>query len=133
MKLSNTLATFLLLGLSAPAANAQDLAQEIVDLQQLVAEMQQVYEQRIGDLEERLSRAERSASNAQRDADEAVELAEQVAIDSSSGASAPNTFNPSIGAILTGGYADVGTSWDAIPGFQPAGEIGTGESGFGIG
>ena len=133
MKISNTFVTLLLTVFLAPAAKAQNVSVEIVELRNLIAEMQQNYEQRIGDLEARLSRAERSAGNAQRDADEAVELAEQFAIDSSSGASAPNTFNPSIGAVLSGGYADVGTPWDAIPGFQPAGEIGTGGSGFGIG
>ena len=124
---------FLLLGLSAPAAHAQDLTREFVDLRQLVTTMQQDYEQRIDDLEERLSRAERSANRAQRDADKAVDLTEQIAIDSSSGTSAANIFNPVIGTILTGGYADIGTVWDVIPGFQPAGEIGTGGSGFSIG
>jgi hypothetical protein len=32
--------------------------------------------------------------------------------------------------VLDGGFADVGRGWEQIPGFQPAGEIGTGESGF---
>jgi hypothetical protein len=32
-----------------------------------------------------------------------------------------------------GGYADLGTGWDEIPGFQPGGEIGTGGSGFSLG
>ena len=52
--------------------------------------------------------AERAARGARREADEALELAEQTAIESSSGASAPNTYNPAIGAILTGRYADIG-------------------------
>jgi len=99
----------------------------------LLVAVQTDYDARIGDLEERLARAERQTRSAQRDADEAIELAEQTAIDQSSGTSAPNTFNPAIGAILVGGYADVDNGWDQIPGFQPAGEIGTAESGFSIG
>ena len=111
-------------------AGAQDLGDEVAELQRLVAEMRQDYERRISDLEERLASAERLAGSAARDADDAVELAEQTAIDLSAGSSAPNAFNPSIGAVLDGGYADVGKGWEEIPGFQPAGEIGTGESGF---
>ena len=111
-------------------AGAQDLGDEVAELQRLVAEMRQDYERRISDLEERLASAERLAGSAARDADDAVELAEQAAIDLSAGSSAPNAFNPSIGAVLDGGYADVGKGWEEIPGFQPAGEIGTGESGF---
>jgi len=133
MKLSNTLPTLLLIGFLLPAAHAQDLSAEVEELRQMLTEMQQNYEHRIGDLESRLLRAERSAGNAQQDADEAVELAEQTAIDFSSGASSPNTFNPAIGAILIGQYANVGTAWDQIPGFQPAGEIGTAASGFSLG
>jgi hypothetical protein len=91
------------------------------------------YDARISDLEEHLARAERQSRSAQRDADEAIELAEQTAIDQSSGSSAPNAFNPAIGAILVGGYADIDSRWDQIPGFQPAGEIGSGESGFSSG
>ena len=132
MKFSIVLAALLMIFYSS-AAHAQESDNEIDELRQLVATMQQDYEQRISALEQQLARTERSVSSAQRDAEEAVELAEQVAIDSSSGASAPNTFNPSIGAVLRGGYADVGTPWSVIPGFQPADEIGTGGSGFGIG
>jgi len=101
-------------------------------LRQLVEDMHQDYEARISDLEERLARTERLARGAQKDADEAVELAEQTAIDQSSGVSAPNTFNPSIGAVLAGRYADVDSGWDEIPGFQPGGEIGTDSSGFAL-
>ncbi len=95
--------------------------------------MQADYEARIGDLESRLARAERQSTRAQRDAEEAIELAEQTAIEQTSATSAPNTYNPAIGAVLTGQYAEVDNAWDQIPGFQPAGEIGSGESGFGIG
>ena len=133
MKLSNTLTTLLLIVFSSTAAQAQDLSAEIIELRNLITDMQQNHEQRISDLETRLSRAERSADSAQRDADEAIELAEQTAIDLSSGASSPNTFNPAIGVILIGQYADVGAGWDQIPGFQPAGEVGNGATGFSLG
>ena len=99
----------------------------------MIVEMQDDYERRISELEARLDRAERAARGARREAGEALELAEQTAIDSSAGSSAPNTYNPSIGAVLTGRFADIGSGWDEIPGFQPAGEIGTGGSGFSIG
>jgi Sec-independent protein translocase protein TatA len=120
-------------GLAAMPVNAQDLASEIGELRQLLTTVQADYDARISDLEERLARAERQARSAQRDADEAIELAEQTAIDQSAGTSAPNTFNPAIGAILVGGYADVDNGWEQLPGFQPAGEIGAGDSGFTIG
>jgi hypothetical protein len=133
MKITRALSVLLIFGLPVSSANAQDLANEIVELRQLLTAVQADYDARISDLEERLARAERQTRSAQRDADEAIELAEQTAIDQSAGSSAPNTFNPAIGAILVGGYADVGSGWDQVPGFQPAGEIGTGESGFSVG
>lgn len=112
---------------------AQDSASEINELRQLLTEIRTDYDARITDLEQRLARAERQSRIAQRDADEAVELAEQIAIDQSSAPSAPNTFNPAIGVILGGQYADVDQGWDRIPGFQRAGKIGTGDSGFSLG
>ena len=130
MKITRSLSVLLIFGLPMSSANAQDLANEITDLRQLLSEIQADYDARISDLENRLARAERQSRNAQRDADEAIELAEQTAIDQSSAPSAPNTYNPAIGAILVARYAVVDKSWDQIPGFQPAGEIGTGESGF---
>ena len=133
MKITRAMPALLILSLSATSVNAQDLANEVSELRQLLMTIQADYDARISDLEERLARAERQSKSAQRDADEAIELAEQTAIDQSSGSSAPNAFNPAIGAILVGGYADIDSSWDQIPGFQPAGEIGSGESGFSSG
>jgi hypothetical protein len=119
--------------LSISTGNAQDLASEVAQLRHLLAEVQQDYESRITDMEERLTRAERLAAAARRDAQEAYDVAEQTAIDQSSGSSSPNTFNPAIGAVLAGRVADVDTAWDQIPGVLPGGEIGTGESGFALG
>ena len=133
MKITRTLLLLLILCTSVSTAFSQDLAAEVDELRKLLGDVQQDYQSRIAELEERLTRAERLASGANRNAEEAYEIAEQTAIDQSSGASAPNTFNPAIGAVLVGGYADVDNSWDQIPGFQPGGEIGTGESGFAIG
>ena len=133
MKITRAMPALLILSLSATSVNAQDLANEVSELRQLLMTIQADYDARISDLEERLARAERQSRSAQRDADEAIELAEQTAIDQSAGSSAPNAFNPAIGAILVGGYADIDSSWDQIPGFQPAGEIGSGESGFSSG
>jgi len=133
MKITRAMPALLILSLSATSVNAQDLANEVSELRQLLMTVQADYDARISDLEERLARAERQSRSAQRDADEAIELAEQTAIDQSAGSSAPNAFNPAIGAILVGGYADIDSGWDQIPGFQPAGEIGSGESGFSSG
>jgi hypothetical protein len=121
------------LSLSLSPAFGQGTADEVADLRRLVEEMRRDYEARISELEKRLAGTERQARIAQDDAGEAIELAEQMAIDQSSGSSAPNTFNPSIGAVLTGRYAAIDRGWDDIPGFQSAGEIGTGGSGFSLG
>jgi len=122
-----------LIAMPVVPVHAQADADDIAELRRLVAEMKADYEARIGELESRLARAERMARGAERDADEAIELAEQTAIDLSGSATAANTFNPSIGVILGGHYADVERGWEEIPGFQPGGEIGTGETGFALG
>ena len=130
MRFSNAALVLLAIGLPPMAASAQTSGDEVAELRQMIIEMRDDYERRIGELEARLDIAERDARGAKRDAGEAFELAEETAIQQSSGASAPNTFNPSVGAVLDGGFADVGGGWEEIPGFQPAGEIGTGETGF---
>jgi len=117
----------------AGTGRAQDITGEIAELRQLVAAMQRDYEARISNLEARLERAERVAGGAQRDAAEAFEIAEQTAIDQSSGSAAANTFNPSLGAVLTGRFADIDRGWEEIPGVLTGGEIGSGESGFSLG
>jgi hypothetical protein len=119
--------------LSAGTLNAQDLSGEVADLRQMLLEMKNDYESRIDDLESRLDRAERSARSARRNADDAMEIAEQTAIDLTAGASAPNTFNPAIGAVLVARYANVDAGWENIPGFIPGGELGPGSSGFSLG
>jgi hypothetical protein len=133
MNISRSILTLLFVVLPVSGVNAQDSAGEIAELRKLVAEMRTDYEARISALEERLATAERAARSAARDAGEAYEIAEQTAIDQGAGTTSPNIYNPAIGAILMGGYADVNTGWDEIPGFQPGGEIGTGDSGFTLG
>lgn len=94
--------------------------------------MQRDYESRISDLESRLTAAEQRARKAERDASDAFEIAEQTAIDQTSGASAANTFNPSVGAVLYGRYASLDRAWDEIPGILSGGEIGSGDAGFSL-
>ena len=130
MKISTAATVLLAIVLPATAANAQASGDEVAELRQMIMTMRDDYERRISELEARLDVAERDARGAKRDAGEAFELAEEASTQQASATSAPNTFNPSIGAVLDGGFADVGGGWDEIPGFQPAGEIGTGESGF---
>ena len=103
VNISRVTAVLLATVLPISTGNAQDLASEVAQLRLLLAEVQQDYESRITDLEERLTRAERLAAGARRDAQEAYDVAEQTAIDQSSGSSSPNTFNPAIGAVLAEG------------------------------
>lgn len=133
MKLAQSM--LLLAVTMAPAAtiNAQEAGDELQELRQLVSALKTDYETRLQELEQRLARAESLAGGAKRDADEAIELAEQTAIDQSSGSSAANTFNPSIGAVLGSTFARVDRAWEQVPGFQTGGEIGTGGSGFHLG
>lgn len=112
---------------------ANDVEDDVAELRQLVMDMRQDYEKRINDLETRLAKSERAATTAQRNADEAIEMVEQSAIDQSAGSSSASAFNPAIGATLIGQYSDIGIGWNRIPGFQSAGEIGTGNSGFEVG
>ena len=114
-------------------ASDQSTAADIAALHELIADMRTEYEARISDLESRLGQSENVVQTAQASAEEAFDLAEQTAIEQSSGLSNANTFNPAIGAILMGRYANIDQAWDEIPGFQPAGEIGSGESGFSLG
>ena len=115
------------------SANAAALADEVAEIRQMMIAMQRDYETRIAELESRLTAAEQRARKAERDAGEAYEIAEQTAIDRSSGAAAANTFNPSVGAVLSGRYASLDRSWDEIPGILSGGEIGSGEAGFALG
>jgi hypothetical protein len=133
VKISTAIAVSLLVLTPALPADAQDLAEEILELQRTLAAMKSDYESRIQDLEDRVTRAEQLARRAGRDADEAFDVAEQTAIDQSAGSFAVNVFNPAIGAVLIGRLADVGNGWEDIPGFFPAGETGTGDSGFALG
>ena len=89
----NSIAAFLLLATSllSPAANAQDVSADVAELRQMMTDMRNDYERRISDLEARLDTAERDSRGARRDAGEAIELAEQTAIEQSSGSSAANT------------------------------------------
>lgn len=133
MKISHYLAVFVAFLLLAPVGNAQDLSTEITELRRLLTEVREDYESRITDLEDRLVRAERMAQGAQRDADEAFEVAEQTAIDQTSGSSAANAFNPAIGSVFVGRLASVDSQWEDVPGFLPSGETGPGGSGFSLG
>jgi len=106
MRITSLVVASLLLGTHMPVVHAQDLADEVAELRTLLTEVQQDYEARISDLEIRLAKAEQLASGAKREATEAFDIAEQTAIDASAGTSAANTFNPALGAVLSGLYSD---------------------------
>ena len=133
MKRLSSIGIIAAMALWSASADAAQHGDEVDELRALIAEMRRDYEARISDLEARLDRAEATAVRARRDATEAYEIAEQTAIGQASGATGANTFNPSIGAVLQGSYARVRSGWEDIPGFQPAGEIGSGESGYALG
>jgi len=114
-------------GLAHAARSGESVASdEIASLQRMLEEMRTEYEERISALETRLARAERAA-------DQAFEIAEDTAISAGSGRSAPNAFNPAIGAVLVGRHSDLDNSWEAIPGFATDGELGPGDAGFSLG
>ncbi len=115
------------------AVGADDQSTEIAALRRMLDEIKSDYQSRIDALEGRLAEAERLAQNANRSAQDAVEIAEDTAISMTAGSSAPNTFNPAIGAVLVARYADVDQGWESIPGFLPGGELGPGGSGFSLG
>ncbi len=114
-------------------ARGEGIGDELAELRQLVVELKRDYEARLSKLETRLAAAEQAAAGARRDASDAYEIAEETAIAQSAGVSAANTFNPAMGAVLVGRYADIDRGWNEIPGFQPGGEIGTVEQGFTLG
>lgn len=132
MKFSKTLTALSLL-LVATSSPAQDLAGEVAALREALTEMRSDYESRIEGLEARLAAAEARVEDAEGDAAEAFEIAEEAAIRQTSEASAANTFNPAIGAVLVGRIADLDGGWEGIPGFLPGGELGPGGSGFSLG
>lgn len=125
--------TAALLLLCASQLPAQDLAGEVAALREALSDMKSDYEGRIEELEARLAAAEARVESAQGDAAEAFEIAEETAIRQTSEATAANTFNPAIGAVLVGRIADVDAGWESIPGFLPGGELGPGGSGFSLG
>jgi Sec-independent protein translocase protein TatA len=106
MRITSLFVLLLLLGTSTSVVHAQDLAGEVAELRALLSEVQQDYEARINELEVRLARAEQATASASSDAAEAFEIAEETAIGQSAGTSAANTFNPSLGAILSGLYSN---------------------------
>ena len=133
MKILRPILAILVLIAPALPIHAEELADEVAELRRLLIEVQQDYNARIDDLEARLAKAERQARGAERNADDAIELAEQTAIDQTSGAASPNAFNPAIGSVFVAGYSNVDPGWTEIPGFIPGGELGPGGAGFSLG
>ena len=125
--------TFVLFLALSNRSQAQDVSTEMAELRQLLDQVRNDYEARIAQLENRLTEAERVAGTASRSANDAVEIAEQSAIDLAAGSSAPNTFNPALGAVLVARFADIDRGWDSVPGFLPGGELGPGGSGLSLG
>jgi hypothetical protein len=106
MRITSVIVSLFLLGTNTSVVHAQDLASEVAELRSLLQEVQQDYESRINELEIRLARAEQAANSARSDAAEAFDIAEETAISQAAGTSAANTFNPSLGAILSGLYSN---------------------------
>lgn len=117
--------------LPGPTRASED--QDINELRRTLEDIKSEYEARISTLETRLAAAERASRKAERAAEDAFDIAEDTAIAATSGQTAANAFNPAIGVVLVGTYADLDQGWAAIPGFGTDGEIGPGESGFSLG
>ncbi|HHQ14966.1 MAG TPA: hypothetical protein ENK16_08035 [Chromatiales bacterium] len=133
MSLQRTALLFAVLITFNTALAASGENEDTPELRQEIEALKQDYESRIEKLEQRLDKTERQARKAERKAANAAEIAEDTAVAASSSTSAQNAFNPAIGAVLIASWADIGTGWDAIPGFMPGGELGVGDSGFSLG
>ena len=98
------LKTWVLLSvLLVPYAVRADDAADIQQLRELLLEIKADYDDRIMELEDRLAKAERKTKRA-------VEIAEDTAITAGAGQSGANTFNPSVGSVLVGGYRNLAQS-----------------------
>ncbi len=133
MSLQRTALLFAVLMTFKPALAASEDKEDTAELRQEIETLKHDYESRIQKLERRLDKAEHQARKAERKAADAAEIAEDTAIAASSSTSSRNAFNPAIGAVLIASWSDIGTGWDAIPGFMPGGELGVGDSGFSLG
>ncbi len=105
----------------------------IAHLRQEFRELRRTFEARIEVLEARIAVAERAAGLARSSAAEAIEIAEETAISTTMGSASSNAFNPAMGVVLVASQADIGRTWEAIPGFITDGELGPGKSGFTLG
>lgn len=125
------LATLGLSPLPALAADNADLQKIRQEFDTLRAQLRQDYENRIAELEARLQKAETTAQYAQTTARKLEQAPAAAAPQAASG----NAFNPEIGMVLSGTYANLKRKPDdyRITGFAPGGEIGPGARGFSLG
>lgn len=123
----------LLLALGLPSGAVASDSEDIESLRHMLEALRTEYETRIAALEARVVEAERAARKAEKEAGEAFEAAEDAAVTAGSGQVAANAFNPAVGAVLVGRYAELDGGWEAIPGFATDGELGPGDSGFSLG
>lgn len=96
------IASALALAFTLPAQADNDIA----NLRAEIQAMRQSYEARIQALEDRLKHAEAKADSAQANAEQASAVA-QAAAQSATPPAAANSFNPELGLILQGRYADL--------------------------
>jgi hypothetical protein len=124
------LASLSLSPLPAFAADSADLQTIRQEFDSLRTQLRQDYENRIADLEQRLKAAEAAVAVARETPGKpAAETAP------AKPGSRGNAFNPEIGMVLSGTYANLKRNPEdyRITGFVPGGEIGPGARGFSLG
>jgi hypothetical protein len=129
----------LLAGLALALGSASGFAHAagtdgVAELRRQLEQLRQDYETHIKALEQRLEHAEQSYREAERTAAAPAPTVAQ-APPAPNPPAAANAFNPAIGVILNGTYADLERDPDgyAIPGFALGEETGPGERGLALG
>lgn len=138
--LPRTTQVAMLAALTFPAAAADN--PELQRLREEIQALRQTYDSRIADLEARLRRAENKVADASdvaaRADDKATQAVQVAAAPPASrppaGPAASNAFNPAIGLILSGNYANFSQNPNAyhITGFITGDEVGPGKRGFNL-
>ncbi|MFZ4551325.1 MAG: hypothetical protein ACOYNB_05830 [Aquabacterium sp.] len=120
----------LAVGVSLPAWSATDPT--LAQLRQQIDALRQDYETRIKALEDKLAQAQSQAQTVA----SAPAPSPEPAPEPTGSRQGNNAFNPAIGLVLSGAYANLSkdpSTW-SIPGFAPSGgEVGPGQRGFTLG
>lgn len=123
----------LLLALVSGTSNQCYAEDDLTQLRHMLTELRSEYDSRLDELERRIAAAETVSANASRQAEDAISIAEDATQQPSApGIANANTFNPSIGVVLSGTYLHR-DSGGSLSGFITDPEAGLRQEGFSIG